>query len=395
MSHLFSTVTSAPPDAILGLNEAFNADANPDKVNLTVGVYKDEHGVTPILDSVKRAEKRLLEDETTKGYLAIDGLPDYQDRVREMVFGDVVSSDRVAVVQSPGGTGGLRIAGGFLQANLPATRLWMPNPTWANHSAVFAGAGVATETYRYLGADRTAFDLDGMLEDLGNANVGDAVLLHGCCHNPTGIDPAPEDWKAIADAVRDRGLLPLVDFAYQGFGDGLEQDALGLRTVLGEVDEAIVCSSFSKNFGLYSERVGALALVAADQSQRDASRSQLKKIVRTIYSNPPRHGGSIVATILGDDSLTAQWKVELEAMRTRITSLRESFVAGMKQAGKDFSFLLNQRGMFSFSGLTPMQVDELRSKHSIYIVGSGRINVAGLTEAKMQLVCDAVASVMS
>ncbi|MEO1524721.1 MAG: amino acid aminotransferase [Planctomycetota bacterium] len=394
MTQLFSTVAAAPPDAILGLTEAFNADPNPDKINLTVGVYKDENGVTPILDAVKKAEQKILENESTKGYLAIDGLPDYRDRVRELVFGQTVTSERVAVVQSPGGTGGLRVAAAFLQANLPQSRLWMPNPTWANHPAVFTAANVPTETYRYLNGDRTSFDLEGMLAGLGDAKAGDAILLHGCCHNPTGIDPTAEDWKAIAKAVRERGLLPLIDFAYQGFGDGLEEDATGLRTILGEVEEAIVCTSFSKNFGLYSERVGAVSLVAANAEQRDAALSQLKRIVRTIYSNPPRHGGSIVATILGDETLTSQWKTELEAMRSRITALRESFVAGMEQAGRDFSFLLPQRGMFSFSGLTPMQVDELRSRHSIYIVGSGRINVAGMTESKMQLVCDAVASVM-
>ena len=395
MTQHFSTVPSAPPDAILGLTEAFNADPNPDKINLTVGVYKDESGVTPILKCVKQAEQKLLSEESTKGYLAIDGLPAYREQVRELVFGDTVSSDRVAVVQSPGGTGGLRVAATFLLTNLPQTQLWMPNPTWANHPAIFAATGLATETYRYLNADRTTFDLEGMLADLAQAKPGDTVLLHGCCHNPTGIDPTAEDWKAIAAEIKKRDLIPLVDFAYQGFGDGLEQDATGLRTVLGEVDEAIVCTSFSKNFGLYSERVGAVSLVAADAAQRDASLSQLKRTVRTIYSNPPRHGGAIVATILGDDSLTADWKLELEAMRTRITALRESFVEGMKRAGQDFSFLLSQRGMFSFSGLSPMQVDELKTKHSIYIVGSGRINVAGMTEAKMSMVCDAVASVLS
>ncbi|KAA5543773.1 aspartate/tyrosine/aromatic aminotransferase [Roseiconus nitratireducens] len=398
MTHRFSVVQTAPPDSILGLTEAFNADPNPDKMNLSVGVYKDESGKTPVLKSVKEAEKRLIDSETSKGYLSIDGMVEYREDVRRMVFGDAIAGERVAVLQAPGGTGALRVAADFMRTQLPDLRIWIPTPTWANHPAIFSAAELPTSTYRYLGADRTSLDLPGMLEDLReNAATGDAVLLHGCCHNPTGIDPSEDDWKQIAKVIADKQLLPLIDFAYQGFGDGLEQDAVGLRTVLEQVDEAIVCTSFSKNFGLYSERVGAISLVAADAGECEAARSQLKRIVRTNYSNPPRHGGAIVATILADESLTALWKEELEAMRTRITALRESFVQTMESTGKgyDFSFLLRQKGMFSFSGLTPMQVDELKSRHSIYIVGSGRINVAGMSESRMQTLCDAVASVMS
>jgi aspartate/tyrosine/aromatic aminotransferase len=398
MSHRFSVLQTAPPDSILGLTEAFNADPNPNKMNLSVGVYKDETGQTPVLKSVKAAERKILEGETTKGYLSIDGLPEYREDVRKLVFGDAVASERVAVLQSPGGTGALRIAADFMRTQLPAARIWMPNPTWANHPAIFAAAELPVESYRYLNDDRTSLDSDAMLQSLReNAKPGDIVLLHGCCHNPTGIDPTPADWKQIASLISEKNLLPLVDFAYQGFGDGIEEDALGLRTILDHVEEAIVCTSFSKNFGLYSERVGAISLVAANAQECDAARSQLKRVVRTNYSNPPRHGGSIVATIFADADLTRLWKEELEVMRLRITRLREQFVETMKSTGggHDFSFLLRQKGMFSYSGLSPMQVDELKSKHGVYIVGSGRINVAGMSETKMDAFCEAVASVMS
>ncbi|WP_146598024.1 amino acid aminotransferase [Novipirellula aureliae] len=391
------TVAMAPPDAILGLTEAFVADAKPNKMNLSVGVYKDASGKTPILECVKQAERKLLEDETTKGYLGIDGLPSYREHVHSLVFGDRVASDRIAVLQTPGGTGALRVASEFLVTQLAPIRIWMSSPTWANHPAIFRAAGLPSETYRYLAADRTSLDVDAMLQDLNEkTSPGEAVLLHACCHNPTGIDPTPEQWKAIAETVAKRRLLPIVDFAYQGFGDGLEQDAVGLHTVLDAVDEAIVCTSFSKNFGLYSERVGAICLVAADSDAMKASQSQLKTIVRTNYSNPPRHGGAIVACVLDDPSLTEMWKSEVEEMRQRITRLRTQFVETMKSTGKghDFSFLLPQRGMFSFSGLTPMQVDELKHKFGIYIVGSGRINVAGMNENKMPELCEAVASVL-
>jgi aspartate/tyrosine/aromatic aminotransferase len=263
---------------------------------------------------------------------------------------------------------------------------------------VFAAAGLPSEVYRYLGDDRVSLDLDGMLDALRSATrPGDAVLLHGCCHNPTGIDPSPEGWQRIAEVLAEKQLLPLIDFAYQGFGDGLEADALGLKTVLEHVDEAIVCNSFSKNFGLYSERVGSVAAVAADAPQAEAVRSQMKRLVRANYSNPPRHGGAVVATILGDPELKQLWRDELDAMRQRIDALRQQFVETMRSTGggHDFSFLLKQKGMFSFSGLSPMQVDELKNKHSIYIVGSGRINVAGMVESKMDTLCNAVASVLS
>ena len=399
--HRFDSISLAPPDAILGLTEAFNSDPRTDKMNLSVGVYKDAAGVTPILQCVKAAEQKLLDGETTKGYLSIDGLPDYRGAVREMVFGDQVPGDRVAIVQAPGGTGALSVAADFLASQCSAgpgkpMRVFLPTPTWANHNAIMQDAGLVVDSYAYLASDRRTLDFDALISDLKTKpNTGDAVLLHACCHNPTGVDPTPDQWQEIASVLAQRGLLPIVDFAYQGFGDGLEQDAAGLRTILANVDEAIVCSSYSKNFGLYSERVGAVGLVAASAAATAASLSQLKRCVRSNYSNPPRHGAAIVATILADPQLKTMWKKELEDMRLRITSLRELFVAGMaKQPGApDFKFLLDQKGMFSFSGLSPMQVDELKTKYGIYIVGSGRINVAGMNEDRMDWLCDAVAEV--
>ncbi|MDA8746477.1 aspartate/tyrosine/aromatic aminotransferase, partial [Rubripirellula amarantea] len=375
---LFGGIPTAPPDSILGLTEAFQADKNPDKMNLSVGVYKDASGQTPILDCVKAAEQRLVDTEATKGYLPIDGGPDYRGHVRKLVFAETIAAERVTVVQTPGGTGALRESAAFIADQLSGRRVWVPSPTWANHNSVFASERLLVENYRYLGNDKKSFDIDGMLDDLSSkTNVGDAVLLHACCHNPTGVDPTPSQWAQIADVVAERGLLPLIDFAYQGFGHGLDEDAESIRAISAKCDELMVCSSFSKNFGLYSERVGALCVVSSDSATASAIQSQIKKLVRTNYSNPPRHGAAVVATILDDEKLTAQWHDELAMMRNRIKTLREQFVETMKTtgAGHDFSFLLDQNGMFSFSGLNPMQVDELLNKHSIYIVGSGRINV--------------------
>lgn len=395
--HRFAHISMAPPDPILGLGEAFNADANPEKMNLSVGVYQDSSGKTPILASVKAAEAKLFTDEKSKGYLSIDGLPDYRAGVSKMVFGDTLDHKRLGVLQTPGGTGAVRLAADFLADQLSPIRVWMSTPTWANHQSIFNAAGLATESYRYLTADKTRLDFDAMCDDLNTKTKhGDAVLLHACCHNPTGIDPTAEQWKTIAAIFAERRLMPVIDFAYQGFGDGIEEDTVGVRAMLDQVDEALICTSFSKNFGLYSERVGSLVLVASGAEEVKVAHSQLKRLVRSNYSNPPRHGGAIVATILGDAALTTQWRGEVDEMRTRITKLRSDFVAGMKATGvdRDFSFLLDQKGMFSFSGLSPMQVDELRYKHGIYIVGSSRINVAGMSESRMDYLCNTVASVV-
>lgn len=397
---MFESLDTAPPDAILGLNDAFQRDPNPNKINLSVGVYKDAQGKTPILASVKAAETRLLECETNKSYLAIEGLADYDRSVAELLFGgahEIVASGRSVTLQTPGGTGALRVAADFLKRKFPHSRVWVSKPTWANHPSVFAAADRALDAYPYIDSQQTGLDFDAMLAALRKVPAGDVVLLHACCHNPTGIDPTREQWREIADVISQRGLLPLVDFAYQGFGDGLEEDAIGLRELCRSGQELLVCSSFSKNFGLYSERVGALTIVARDRDAAQAALSHARVCVRVNYSNPPQHGAAIVATVLGDPQLREQWMQELAAMRRRIHAMRTRFVETMqaKTSRRDFAFIARQRGMFSFSGLTPVQVDELRTKHAIYVVmQGGRINVAGMTDGNMDRLCNAIAAVL-
>jgi len=396
---MFETLQMAPPDAILGLTEAFKADANPDKVNLSVGVYKDAQGATPILATVKQAEQRLLESEKSKGYLGIDGMPEYGAAVRSLLLGadhEAIEAGRIATVQTPGGTGALRVAADFVHQQYPEASIWCSKPTWANHPNIFNAAGLKVEQYRYIDEGGTGLDFAALLTDLATAQPGDVVCLHACCHNPTGIDPTPEQWKQIGDLVQEKGLLPLVDFAYQGFGAGVEEDAGGLRELCRPNQELLICNSFSKNFSLYGERVGAVSAVASDEHAANAVLSHMKARVRANYSNPPKHGAAIVNEILTCDDLRSQWMAEVADMRQRIHAMRSLFVESMKQRAPDhdFSFLAQQCGMFSFSGLSPVQVDELRTKKSIYIVGSGRINVAGMTEANMPILCDAIASVL-
>jgi aspartate/tyrosine/aromatic aminotransferase len=397
---MFESINTAPPDPILGLGEAFKKDSNPKKINLSVGVYKDAQGNTPVLASVKEAERRLLEGEKTKNYLSIEGLPDYGRYVRELLFGpqsEIVTSGRAVTAQTPGGTGSLRVAADFLKKQLPMAKVWMSKPTWANHPAIFQAAGFTVETYPYIDASGKSLDFPAMLDALKTVAPTDIVLLHACCHNPTGIDPTLEQWKQIADVLQDRGALPLVDFAYQGFGDGLEADAAGLRELARAGKELLVCSSFSKNFGLYSERVGALTLVAPNAEVAQAALSHIRIAIRVNYSNPPQHGAAVVSTVLATPDLRKQWEGELADMRSRINGMRKLFVDTMKKKAPqhDFSFLSTQKGMFSFSGLTPLQVDELKTKHGIYVVvNGGRINVAGMTEENMDQLTTAIASVL-
>ena len=397
---MFENLEVAPPDAILGIAEAFKADPNPDKINLSVGVYKNASGSTPILKCVKEAERRLLEEEQSKGYLSIDGLVDFRQHALELLLGaghEAITASRAVSVQTPGGTGALRVAADFLKQKLPNSRIWCSRPTWVNHPKVFAAADRQVETYNYIDAAGTGLDFSAMRESLQQIRPGDVVLLHGCCHNPTGIDPTPQQWKQIGDIIHERQLLPLIDFAYQGFGSGLEEDATGLREVVRPGTEAIICSSFSKNFGLYSERVGAMTLVAPSSESAQAALSHAKVAVRTNYSNPPQHGAAIVACVLADAELRSTWEAELAEMRRRISAMRELFVEKMttESPDHDFSFIARQRGMFSFSGLTPVQVDELKSKHSVYVVtAGGRINVAGITEQNVDRLCSAIAAVL-
>lgn len=397
---MFEKLEMAPADPILGLNEAFAKDNNPNKINLGVGVYKDGEGWTPVFDSVKKAEERILAQEDTKDYLTITGLPSYNAAVQELLWGkghEVIESGRAGTVQTPGGTGALRVAADFVHQHMPKATVWLSDPTWANHPKVFLSAGVQTKTYRYYNPKTFGLDFDALIEDLGKVPAGDVVLLHGCCHNPTGVDPSAEQWEKIGDVLAANGVIPLVDFAYHGLGDGLEEDAVGLRALTRSGQELFVATSYSKNFGLYRERTGALTVVASDKDACAKAMSHVKICVRTNYSNPPSHGAQIVATVLGDPELRAQWDGEVQGMRDRINGMRKKFVDGLESRGvkRDFSFIAHQRGMFSFSGLTPEQVAELREKHAIYIVGSGRINVAGITDANIGPLCDAIAEVLN
>lgn len=392
---MFEKLEMAPADPILGLTEAFNNDPNPAKVNLGVGVYKDETGVTPIMTAVAKAETILLDTEKTKSYLPIPGKPAYGEVVRELLFG---SDDAypAATAQTPGGTGALRVAGEFLKKYAPDAAVWVSDPTWPNHNGIFGECGFSVKKYTYYNSETQSLDFDGMLSAMQTMAAGDVIILHACCHNPSGIDPTTEQWKQIAETVKAKKLLPLVDFAYQGFARSLDEDAQGLRELAANVDEMIVCSSFSKNFGLYSERVGAMTIKGASTETVSQAFSHLKTTIRRLYSNPPAHGGAIVTTIMNDASLRTEWEGELAVMRQRIAQMRQLFVDTLKAKGvtRDFSFLTGQYGMFSFSGLNPEQVKTLREKNSIYIVGSGRINVAGLTPGNMDALCTAVAEVL-
>ena len=395
---MFETIEAAPPDAILGLTAAFKEDPRPEKVNLTVGVYQDAAGVTPVLASVAEAELRLAKQSTTKAYLPIPGLPDYVRAVQELALGadsSLLADGRTAGAQTPGGTGALRVAANFIRSNLPDAAIWMSDPTWPNHANIFTAAAVTQKKYPYFDASANALDFDAMLSAIGNMPAGDVILLHGCCHNPTGIDPTPEQWKRLAEAVYGQGLLPLLDFAYQGFADGIEEDAAGLRAFCEAGQELLVCSSFSKNFSLYRERVGALTAVAPTADSARAVQTQLNRVIRSNYSNPPAHGAEIVDCILRDGQLRQQWELEVGEMRERINGMRQQLVDALAAAGVpgDYSFITGQRGMFSFSGLTKEQVEQLRELHAIYIVGSGRINVAGLTADNIQRVAEAMKQV--
>lgn len=396
---MFERVPAAPADPILGLNEAFAADDRPNKVNLGVGVFMNDDGVTPILKTVKEAESRLLEQESTKSYLPISGDPEYDNQVQTLLFGadsELVANSRARTAQTPGGTGALRVAADFMFRELDVRRIHVSNPTWANHGNIFTSAGLEMVNYRYYDSQTKGLDFDGMMADLEQVPEKDAVLFHGCCHNPTGADPSAEQWQQLADLAARKNFVVLFDFAYQGFGSGMEEDAAGLRTFASKMQEMLVANSFSKNFGLYNERVGAVTVVASDRFTADNAFSQMKTLIRGNYSNPPAHGAKIVATILKDDALRNAWIEEVAQMRDHIQELRDLMVAKLNERGvaQDFSFISNQNGMFSFSGLGGEQVKRLKEEYGIYMVGSGRINVAGMSKNNMDTVCDAIAAVL-
>ncbi len=396
---MFEHITAAAPDPILGLNDEFNKDPRSHKINLGVGVYKDEAGNTPVLPSVKKAEQQLLASENSKSYLGIPGSADYALVVQKLLFGensDIVSGKRAQTAHSPGGTGGIRVAAEFIKRQLGDRTVWISDPTWANHMGIFDAVGLPVKRYGYYNADAHDIDFDAALADLAAVNEGDVVLFHGCCHNPTGIDPTIEQWQQLAELCATKSALPFFDFAYQGFATGIEEDAAGLRLFLDHCDELLVASSFSKNFGIYGERTGAFTLVAKTAETAATAFTQVKSIIRVIYSNPPKHGSAVVAAILSDPELKAQWEAELAEMRERIKKMRSLFVSTLKAKGvsTDFSFIERQNGMFSFSGLSKDQVVKMRENSAVYAVNSGRFNVAAMTESNMDALCDAIAAVV-
>ncbi len=398
---MFEHVALAPPDAIFGLSEAFKKDPNPDKINLGAGVYKDEDERTPVLACVKQAEARILQCESSKSYLPIDGASEYGDTVQELIFGPahaIVESRRAVTAHCPGGTGALRVATDLLKRIRPETKIWLSAPTWPNHPQILEAVGLEMATYPYFDQGSNGLDFPGMINALSGVEANDVVLLHGCCHNPTGVDPTPEQWAKIGEVLAERQAIPLVDFAYQGFAQGIRKDARGIHALCDRLPELVICSSFSKNLGLYSERVGALTVVSASAERAAAVQSQVKSLVRAIYSNPPSHGAAIVTTVLGDAELRKDWRQELMQMRERIHATRQLFARELDARGVKLSptgndFIAGQHGMFSFSGLGGEQVKTLRDEHAIYIVGSGRLNVAGMTQSNMAKLCDAIAAV--
>lgn len=393
----FERIEAAPADPILGLTDAFKKDPNPEKINLGVGVYQNEEGQTAILKCVKAAEKTLLETESSKSYLPITGLPEYGRLARELIFGkgsEYVDGGRAVSCHCPGGTGALRIGADFIVQQNVASTVWISDPTWANHYQIAKSAGLKFERYPYYDRANHCLAFDRMLETLSQAHEGDVVLLHACCHNPTGIDPTPEQWEILAKFLAEKKLLPFIDFAYQGFGNGIDEDAFGVRTIAKHCSEMLIASSFSKNFGMYNERVGVLTIVSADNATAANVFSQMKIAVRTAISNPPAHGEKVVAAILSNPELRAMWESELSQMRERIHEMRGLLSAKLKDAGAgDYDFINSQYGMFSFSGLDKEQVEALRKDFGIYIVGSGRICVAGINHKNIDRLVEAITAV--
>ena len=396
---LFSAVEMAPRDPILGLNEQYNADTNPNKVNLGVGVYFDDNGKLPLLACVQAAEKALMDKAAPRGYLPIDGIAAYDNAVKALVFGadsDVVKSGRVSTVQAIGGTGGLKIGVDFLKKISPQAKVLISDPSWENHRAIFQNAGFEVGSYRYYDAATRSVNFDGMLADLNAAAPGTIVVLHACCHNPTGYDLTAAQWDQVIAAVKAKGLTAFLDMAYQGFGHGIQEDGAVVGKFVAAGLNLFVSTSFSKSFSLYGERVGALSVVASNKEEADRVLSQLKVVIRTNYSNPPTHGGAVVAAVLGNPELRALWEKELGEMRVRIKAMRQKLVDGLKAAGvtKDMSFITTQIGMFSYSGLSKDQMVRLRNEFGVYGTDTGRMCVAALNSKNIDYVCQAIAKVV-
>ncbi|HEV2471831.1 MAG TPA: amino acid aminotransferase [Chthonomonadales bacterium] len=395
---LFEEIPAAPPDPIIGLTEMFDADTRSGRVNLGVGVYQSEEGKVPMLAAVKEAERRLQARNESGGYLPITGLPAFTAQAQSLLVGsDAGEKQRLAGAQAVGGTGALRVGADFLQRFFPGATVWLSDPSWENHKTLFEAAGFPVRSYPYYNPQTHGLEFDAMLAALSSISAGDIVLLHACCHNPTGVDLDEEQWRQVAETLTKRGAVAFLDFAYQGLGDGIYEDARAIRVLLKTGAPFLVAQSFSKSFSLYRERVGCLTVAAGSESEAKRVAGQLKRVIRANYSSPPSYGGRLVATVLSDDELRACWENELAAMRNRIKRMRESLVRGLAEAGakEDFSFIIRQKGMFSYSGLKPEAVTRLREDYGIYIVGSGRICVAALNERNIEAVCRAIAGVLS
>ena len=396
---MFQTIERRPPDPILGLSAAYKADTNPDKVDLGVGVYKDEAGNCPIMKAVKAAENMLWKTEDSKSYIAQAGPELYIRYTAELLLGAehaALQDKRTATVLAAGGSGSLRVAAEFVNRNMPGTRIFVSDPTWNNHIPLLGSAGLKLETYPYYDHASHSICFDRMMERLKDAGKGDLVLLHGCCHNPCGADLNHEQWQAVAEAALQQGFTPFIDLAYQGLGDGLVEDVFGLRLLASALPELIVASSYSKNFGLYRERTGAVMVMAETAASAEAAASQVVATARELYSVPPAHGAALVAMILDDAALRKEWDAELTEMRDRINGLRAQLVSSLAAKGisRDFSFIRNEKGMFSFLGLNPDQVKRLVNEFSIYLVGSSRINVAGINSRNIEYLADSIAAVV-
>ncbi|MBT8092906.1 MAG: aspartate/tyrosine/aromatic aminotransferase [Gammaproteobacteria bacterium] len=393
---MFETMKAAPADAILGLITEHKNDPRTNKVDLGVGVFRTAAGETPVLNVVKEAEQRLIDTQDSKAYIGTAGDPLFNSEMQKLTFADSCDPDRVMTIQAPGGSGSLRVAASLILRARESARVWVSEPTWANHVPLLGGAGLTLKPYPYYDTDKHVLRFDAMLEALRRIPAGDLVLLHACCHNPSGLDPTEDQWRAITDVLLERELVPFVDMAYQGFANGLTSDAFAVRHMAARVPEMLVTNSCSKNFGLYRDRVGTLSILTDNKAARDVVYSQVNNVVRTIYSVPPDHGAVVVATILSDTQLKAAWRVELAEMRGRLREMRVLLNDALieKAPQHDFSHLVRAVGMFCFLGVTPQQVSRLKKDYGVYMVGSSRINIAGITAANVDYLTDSIAAVL-
>ena len=396
---MFASLKALPADPILGLLTKYREDTNPKKIDLGVGVYKNEAGETTVLDCVKKAERYRTDTETSKVYIGPTGSSLFNDEMANLIFGSdhkVLNENRARTVSTPGGTGALRVAAEFIKSCKAGDTIWVSNPTWANHTALFEAAGLTVKTYPYYDYESKDLDFEGMLAALKQVSPDDAVLLHACCHNPSGMDLNQAQWQQVVEVAKSVAFTPLIDMAYQGFGQGLDEDAYGLRLMAESVNEMIVCSSCSKNFGLYRERIGACTLIGESSLQADIANSVLLSVIRGIYSMPPAHGAALVETILSSDELRNEWYCELEQMRNRINGNRQLMVDKLRENGvsRDFSFIARQSGMFSFLGITPAQVQQLQDEYSIYMVDSSRMSIAGIAHSNIDYLAQSIAKIL-